>query len=207
MKAQRKTATTMPAPAAEESCPFCAQFDIVSVSDCFDVHGRKICELWFCNACSGFFPRSIAVAPARFADRELVAAAERIGARGIADAGEKRKTPRFPVQFVVQVDFSQEAAASLGKKARARERMSEPIVAMVLDAGIGGLCFRHPEYVEEGREGMMMISLPSVAKSFSAIARVVRSTKLPDGSYGLGVQFLDVESEYRDALKRYVALD
>ncbi len=201
----------------EECCPFCAQFDITSVSDCFDVHGKKICELWFCNACSGFFPRSIDVEPARPVVSPAVkvnrAEAEPAPKKVISDdedAGEKRKAPRFPVQFVVQVDFSEKASSektTRGREKGALARLSDPLVAMVLDAGIGGLCFRYPEYIEEGREGRMMISLPSVARSFSAKARVVRSSKLPDGSYGLGVQFIDVESEYRDALRRYVALD
>lgn len=172
----------------EGDCPFCSKTNIAVVTDCFDLNRKKICELWYCGSCAGFFPRMISVMPASKTE------------------SEKRQAPRFPVQFVVQVDFDKKEKRRrfFSKKT---EKLSEPIVAMVLDAGMGGLCFRYPKNIEEGREGKMRISLPSVSKSFSALAKVVRSTRLPDGSFGLGVQFVNVEQEYREALRRYVALD
>ncbi len=181
-----------PRAAKDGECPFCASRGILCVTDCYDTGGkRKICELWFCNDCSGFFPRMISI--------------ERPGP-GAASVTEKRRTPRFPVQFVVQVDFAPAAGEKRSIFRRERDQLSEPLVAMVMDAGLGGLCFRYPHSVEEGREGKMLISLPSVERSFTARARVVRSTKLPDGSFGLGVQFIDVEPDYREALNRYLNL-
>lgn len=189
-------------------CPFCFESDISIVTDCYDDTGKKICELWDCRQCGGFFPRLVVI-PGPPSDKKLAGKDAKSGRsrwRILDDDGpEKRRTPRFPVQFVVQVDFSEGGANGLGS--RRVESLSEPIVAMVMNAGGGGLCFRYPEFVAEGRAGRMKISLPSVQKSFSALGRVVRSTRLPDGSYGLGVQFIEVEEEYRRALDRYVHLD
>lgn len=177
-------------PRDENDCPFCSKKNIASVTDCFDINRKKVCELWYCASCAGFFPRMISVFP-------------------LKETGhDKRTAPRFPVQFVVQVNFGDKPAPrKFFDSLKKEKKLSEPIVAMVLDAGIGGLCFRYPEFIEEGKEGEMRISLPSVATSFSALAKVVRSTRLPDGSFGLGVQFLTVDPEYREALKRYIALD
>jgi hypothetical protein len=175
------------------ACPFCLVERIERKADCFSKEGTKICELWFCLECAGFFPRMINLGDEAVKDGK--------SKKGSAP-GEKRRTPRFPVQFVVQIDFDEEKRRQT--RGRAAGELSEPLIAMVLDAGVGGLCFRYPAAVAEGREGMMRISLPSVNRSFSAKGRVVRSTRLPDGSYGLGVQFVDVEPEYREALKRYV---
>jgi hypothetical protein len=188
-----------------QTCPFCSSTSTSYVTDCFDTLGKKICELWYCNACSGFFPRQVAIGHPKSGVKKAI---EKTGEKVTAGSSDKRRAPRFPVQFVVQVDFNHKPAPKRrlrlfgGKK----PSLSEPLLAMVMDAGNGGLCFRHPTPIEEGREGRMLISLPSVAQSFSAIGRVVRSTLLPDGSYGLGVQFIDVDPEYRDALKRYVRL-
>lgn len=175
---------------SENTCPFCGKDKIACLTDCFDINRKKICELWYCSLCGGFFPRMVVLNPGKASE---------------AEEEDKRRNPRFPVQFVVQVDFDgkEQPKGFFGRK----KEMSDPIVAMVLDAGLGGLCFRYPDAIAEGQEGRMLISLPSVARSFTAQARVVRSTKLPDGSFGLGVQFITVEPEYREALKRYVTLD
>jgi hypothetical protein len=192
-----------------QPCPFCTGSSTSYVTDCFDTIGKKICELWFCNACSGFFPRRVAIGhPKAGAKKASEKASEKSADHASAKASDKRRAPRFPVQFVVQVDFNHKPAPKkrLALFGGRKQSLSEPLLAMVMDAGNGGLCFRHPTPIEEGREGRMLISLPSVAQSFSAIGRVVRSTLLPDGSYGLGVQFIDVDPEYRDALKRYIHL-
>lgn len=179
-------------------CPICTRAEIAYVTDCFDKDHTKICELWFCQSCGGFFPRSLDVKTLRPGPRP-VSMTQPPGDAFV----EKRRAPRFPIQFVVQVDFDH--ADIPGQKSRRKDSVSEPIVAMVIDAGVGGLCFRYPEPVPEGREGRIKISLPSVAQSFYALGRVVRSTRLPDGSWGLGVEFVDVDPEYREALRRYVA--
>lgn len=186
---------------SEEHCPFCFEESIRRVTDCFDERSQKICELWYCRDCGGFFPRSIQI------DVEEKKSGPRRRDHDL-DLMEKRKTPRFPVQFVVQVDFEpgDDSKPSLFRRKK-DVKLSEPIVAMVMNAGIGGLAFRYPEFVKEGQEGTMRISLPSAQRSFSAVGRVVRSTKLPDGSYGLGVQFVEVEPEYRLALQRYISLE
>ncbi|OIO34985.1 MAG: hypothetical protein AUJ18_00795 [Candidatus Hydrogenedentes bacterium CG1_02_42_14] len=175
----------------ESDCAFCHGSNIVYVTNCFDTSGKKICELWFCNECSGFFPRMLTLPPPGKNDK--------------IKEKDKRKAPRFPVQFVIQVDFHNDnkrrSFFEFGKSS-----MSEPIVAMVLDAGFGGLCFRYSKAIEEGSEGRMLISLPSAERSFMARAKVVRCMKLPDQSFGLGVQFVEVDPDYRDALKRYVEL-
>ncbi len=179
------------------TCPLCVRSEITYVTDCFDKGHAKICELWFCQSCGGFFPRQLDVNTLRPEPRAVTMTQE-------APAAEKRRAPRFPVQFVVQVDFDH--AQLPAKKGREDVELSEPMIAMVINAGVGGLCFRYPEAVAEGREGRMKISLPSVSKSFFALGRVVRSTRLPDGSWGLGIEFIDVDPDYRDALKRYVSL-
>lgn len=184
------------------TCPLCVRSSIAYVTDCYDKAHTKICELWFCQSCGGFFPRQLDVKTLRPEPRPVSMTNPRPA--DPPPGGEKRRAPRFPVQFVVQVDFDH-AELPLRRSAD-RVPLSEPLVAMVIDAGTGGLCFRYPEAIEEGREGRMKISLPSVSKSFFALGRVVRSTRLPDGSWGLGVEFIDVDPEYRDALRRYVSL-
>lgn len=191
---------------SRELCPFCFEKDISIVTDCYDDVGKKICELWDCQNCGGFFPKFVEI---QGEDGEFDAS-EGEKTEGVDD-DEKRRTPRFPVQFVVQVDFAEgtdenKKGGFFGKNKKA-ETLSEPIVAMVMDAGVGGLCFRYPEFVEEGKMGRMKISLPSAQRSFTATGTVVRSTKLPDGSYGLGIQFSEVEEAYRQALDRYVRVD
>lgn len=192
--------------ADEGECPFCFDRRVSQVTDCFDANHQKICELWYCQVCGGFFPRSVAITPAEKARRLQAEQKEREEKKEAEE--DRRRAPRFPVQFVVQVDFGDDIEKGAGHGFGARRGgMSEPIVAMVMNAGMGGLCFRYPKHIEEGKEALMKISLPSAQRSFSAKGRVVRSTLLPDGSYGLGVQFVDVEPEYRVALKRYVSLD
>lgn len=183
-------------------CPLCKRMEIMYMTDCFDKSHAKICELWFCHSCGGFFPRQLDVTTLKPEPRAVTMTQP-------PSSNDKRRAPRFPVQFVVQVDFNHvddDGAAKGGGDANRKEKLSEPLVAMVINAGAGGLCFRYPESVVEGRVVRIKISLPSVPQSFYALGRVVRSTRLPDGGFGLGVEFVDVDSEYRDALKRYVSL-
>lgn len=161
---------------ASSSCEFCRSTSLKHLTDCFDQQGSKICELWFCLNCRKFFP-----------DKVVTTLAE-----NVPDLPDRRRHHRFNISFVVEVMV---AGINHG-----------PILATVVNASDGGVCFLFPEPLAEGTEGAFRISLPSVPRSFDARGRVVRCIRADDGSHGIAVNFLEVDGDYRAHLERYVKL-
>lgn len=161
------------------SCGFCRSTSIKHVSDCFNDGGKKLCELWYCVYCKRFFPDKVLVDPEALGESIM----------------EKRKHHRFNVNFVMEVVLDGEKSAH------------GPLIATVINASGGGVCFLYPRAIKEGSSAKFKISLPSVPKSFSAEGRIVRCVPTPDGSHGVAVDFVKVENEYRAQLERYVTLN
>ena len=166
-----------PPDAIPVACPFCKAVRTLRLSECFDASGVPICELWFCRNCRAFFPEKIVVAP------PLDVVEDPGGA-------DRRRHRRLDVQFVIEV-------LSVGVNRR-------PILATVTNASGGGFCFLFAEAIPEGTEVKFRISLPSVPKSFDAKGRIVRCLPAPDGSFGLAVNFTEVDPQYKVAVERYV---
>lgn len=156
-------------------CPFCKSASTNRLSDCFDAEGKRLCELWFCLDCGIFFPAHVEILPP---------------GKGEA-VEESRRHTRFNVQFVIEVLLD-------------GVTHDKPVIATVINASGGGICFLFPQPIPEGKEGKFRISLPSVSKSFEATGRVVRRLSVPDGSHGIAVSFLSVDPLYKQSLERYV---
>lgn len=163
---------------ADIACPFCQAREIQQLTECYGHRGEKICELWYCMKCRGYFPVNVTIELPDNPDED-------------EETTARRRHTRFNVQFVVQVLF--------GKK-----YTSEPVVATAINASAGGICFLFPEPIDEGEEGNLRISLPSVGRSFDVVGRVVRCRQVPDGSWGVAVSFKEVDPRYHAALERYV---
>jgi hypothetical protein len=147
------------------------------LTDCYDQSGARICELWFCLNCRRFLPEKVAAHVAV----------------DLPELPDRRRHHRFNISFVIEVIVA--------------GHHHGPIVASVVNASHGGVCFLFPEAIEEGAEGHFRISLPSVPRSFDAIGTVVRCIRAEDGSYGIAVNFTEVDPEYRAHLERYVKLN
>ena len=159
------------------ACVLCSSTTVKRMTDCFDDTGRKICELWYCSSCRKFYPDHVLIDP---------------------DAGEKsgadrRQHERFNVNFVMEVLMSD--AARHG-----------PLIATVINASGGGVCFLYHDPIPEGASGRFRISLPSAPESFEARGRVVRCIRTPDDAWGVAVEFTEVDSDYRLTLERYVSV-
>ncbi len=144
------------------------------VSQCYDASHRRICELWYCPACERAFAARLA---------------PEIAAQHF-DGRERRVDKRFSVNFVLEF--------------MAAGRRTEPLVASVVNASSGGAYFFFPEPLDVGTEGQFRISLPSAPRSFEARGRIVRCVKTAENLHGIGVQFDQVDPQYKNHLERYV---
>lgn len=158
------------------ACHICHSTSVKHLSDCFDGEGKKICELWYCSSCRKFYPDSVLIDPG-----------------DDASGAERRRHERYNVNFVMEVIFSD--AVKHG-----------PLIATVINASSGGVCFLYPDPIHEGTTGRFRISLPSAPESFEALGRIVRCIKTPDESYGVAVEFTEVDANYRVMLERYVSI-
>lgn len=158
-------------------CPFCANWEVVRVTECRDPKGDRLCDLYRCRACGKFFVEDLDL-------RIDGAAPERRG-------DDRRAHTRFRAQFVLEVLFEGVSDRS-------------PRVATVLDASHGGVCFLYPEPIPAGTTGPLRISLPSGSAPFEVTARVVRTTPTPGGANVIAVEFESVDTQHQAALDRYL---
>lgn len=160
------------------SCGFCRSTSVKHVSECLSPEGTRLCELWYCTHCRRFFPDKVLVDP------------ESLGESII----EKRRHHRFNITFVMEVLLESKVAHG-------------PLIATVINASGGGVCFLYPLPIEEGSRSRFRISLPCAPRSFEAEGSIVRCVPTNDGSYGIAVEFTQVEPEYKAQLERYVTLN
>jgi len=165
----------------QHACGFCRSTSIKHVSNCFTPDGKELCELWYCIHCRKFFPDKVLVDPESLGESIM----------------EKRQHHRFNINFVVEVLLAD--GDSFNRHG--------PIIATVINASGGGVCFLFPRPIAEGTEARFRISLPSVPRSFEAKGRIVRCIETPDGSHGIAVDFYEVDIEYKAQLERYVTLN
>jgi hypothetical protein len=161
---------------ANTSCEFCRSTSLKHLTDCYDQSGSKVCELWFCLNCRRFLPDNVA-------DHVAV---------NLPELPDRRRHHRFNISFVIELIVA--------------GNHHGPIVATVVNASHGGVCFLFPEPIAEGTEGRFRISLPSAPRSFEAKGKIVRCIRAEDGSHGIAVNFIEVDPDYRAHLERYVKL-
>lgn len=143
-----------------------------------------LCELWYCTYCRKFFPDKVLVDPDSLGESP-------------GSMIEKRQHHRFNINFVMEVLLGSDNGP----------HHHGPLIATVINASGGGVCFLFPSAIAEGTEATFRISLPSVPRSFQARGKVVRCVATPDGSHGIAVDFQEVDIEYRAQLERYVTLN
>jgi len=80
-----------------------------------------------------------------------------------------------------------------------------PAITGIKDIGGGGICLQAEEHLPVGSDVQVYINFPKISQPIPAMAKVVwTKPSRRKGSYEVGMEFVDIEHIYRDAIVKSV---